>query len=278
MKLNNSSALVVALTVATTAAATGATGCGLESSERASCEGSATAQTTVYRFTQAKLPRNHFQAVLTSRDYNGDGKQDNQLGVASVAMVQLAAEYDPGAAMAARLQALPAASAWTLQLTQCREHAGGDAALIHDGISEPATAVLNGSKWIITGNDLTVPVAWLADSVGAASAPGWLATDAAELVVTMRGNTMQGRFAATVEPTAVRALIVPPLLMFLNQPARSSWLRFLLDTDGNGTITAAELQASSGFNDLTKADIAVASGDAPTLASVGLEIEAVQIQ
>lgn len=277
MKLSNNSALVVALTV-TTAAAAGATGCGLESSERASCEGSATAQTTVYRFTQAKLPRNHFQAVLTSRDYNGDGKQDNQLGVASVAMVQLAAEYDPGAVMATRLQALPAASAWSLQLTQCREAAAADAVLTHDGITEPATAVLNGSKWTITGNDLTVPVAWLADSVGTATAPGWLATDSAELVVTMRGNTLQGRFAATVEPTAVRSLIVEPLLTFLNQPARNSWLRFLLDTDGNGTITAAELQASSGFNDLTKADIAVASGDAPTLASVGLEIEAVLVQ
>ena len=277
MKLNNNSALVVALTIATTAAATGATGCALESSERTSCEGSATAQTTVYRFTQAKLPRNHFQAVLTSRDYNGDGKQDNQLGVASIAMVQLAAEYDPGAAMAARLQALPAASAWTLQLTQCREHAGADAALLHDGISEPATAVLNGSKWIITGNDLTVPVAWLADSVGDTTAPGWLATDSAELVVTVRGNTLQGRFAATVEPTAVRNLIVEPLLTFLNQPERSSWLRFLLDTDGNHTITASELQASSAFNDLTKPDIAVAPGETPTLASVGLEIEAVLV-
>lgn len=278
MKLSNNSALGVALTIATIAAAAGATGCGLESSERASCEYSATAQTTVYRFTQAKLPRNHFQAVLTSRDYNGDGKQDNQLGVASIAMVQLASEFDPGAAMAARLQTLPAASAWTLQLTQCREHAGADAALIHDGISEPATAVLNGSKWIITGNDLTVPVAWLADSVGAATAPGWLATDSAELVVTMNSNTLKGRLAATLDPTAVRALIVPPLLTFLNQPARSSWLRFLLDTDGNGTISAAELQASSGFNDLTKADIAVAPDEAATLASVGLEIEATQVQ
>lgn len=239
--------------------------------------------TTTYQIGQAKPPRNHFQAVLAARDFNGDHNTDNVLGVASVAMVQLASEFDPEPNMAAHLRAAP----WLVQITECRAATGAatsqrvkaDVTLQHNGVVEIATAERRGSQYVIAADQATLPLTWLADSTSSANAmpPGWIASHRAELVINVQGEQFSGRFTALVEPTQARSMMIDPLVEFFNAPERSRLLRFALDTDGNGTISRDELRNQGAFTELTAPDILDEVSGMKSWTSIGFEIAGQQI-
>lgn len=243
--------------------------------------------TTTYQIGQAKLPRNHFQAVLAARDFNGDHKTDNVLGVATVAMVQLASEFDPAPHTEARLLASP----WLLQITECSQAAAGaqsssrtgsraNVTMHHNGESETSVAVRRGAQYTIAAEQAMFPLTWLMDSMGSkdfATMPGWIATHRAEIVIKVQGTTFSGRFTALVEPAEARRSMLEPLVAFLNQPERSRLLRIALDTNGDGTISRDELQNHGSFTELTAPDIVDEATGALRWTSVGFEIAGTQI-
>ncbi len=260
------------------------TACAASDEELGDCD----TVTTTFQIGQAKLPRNHFQAVLAARDFNGDHKTDSVLGVATVAMVQLASEFDPGPHTETHLLASP----WLMQITECRSQvaAGSQTAgrtgskanvtMHHNGVSETSVAVRRGAQYTIAADQAMFPLTWLMDSMGSqdfATAPGWIATHRAEIVINVQGITFSGRFAALVEPTQARRLMLEPLVAFLNQPERSHVLRFALDTDGDGTISRDELQNHGSFIELTAPDILDEATGTLSWTSVGFEIAGKQI-
>jgi hypothetical protein len=245
--------------------------CTTEPGELASCDGGKL-RTTTFRITKAAMPRDHFHSVLIGQDFDGDTKSDNWLGAASAGLVGLEPQYDPGAAMARRLQS----NVWTLALSQCTQSNVAEATLTHDGVREVATAVRSGNQFKISSMEMSVPATWLADSSGAPLPAGWLSTHQAELVVDIDQETMRGRFAATVDPSKLRSLILEPLALFLNQPQRGDFLRFAMDADHDGAITAKELGNNRAFLDLTAPDIADDNA-LSSWTSVAFDIEATQI-
>jgi hypothetical protein len=275
MKQNNYLAASVACGVLFTA-------CTASDAELGDCD----TVTTTYQIDQAKLPRNHFQAVLAARDFNGDHKTDNALGVATVAMVQLASEFEPAPYTEAYLQASP----WLLQITECSQAATGsqnssrtgsnaNVTMQHNGVRETAVAVRRGAQYTIAADQAMLPLTWLMDSVGSndfATTPGWIATHRAELVINVQGTQFSGRFTALVESAEARSLMLEPLVAFLNQPERSHLLRFALDTNGDGTISRDELQHHGSFTELTAPDILDEATGALSWTSVGFEIAGTQ--
>ncbi len=259
------------------------TACAASDEELGDCD----TVTTTYQIGQAKLPRNHFQAVLAARDFNGDHKTDNVLGVATVAMVQLASEFDPGPHTEARLLASP----WLLQITECSQAAVGsqtagrtgskaNVTMHYNGVSETSVAVRRGAQYTIAADQAMFPLTWLMDSMGSkdfATAPGWIATHRAEIVINVQGTKFSGRFAALVEPAEARSLMLEPLVDFLNQPERSRLLRIALDTNGDGTISRDELQNHGSFTELTAPDIVDEDTGVLSWTSVGFEIAGEQI-
>jgi hypothetical protein len=246
--------------------------CTTEPGELASCD-AGQLHTTMFRITTAAMPRDQFHSVVIGQDFSGDTKSDNWLGAASAGLVGLEPQYDPGAAMARRLQS----NVWTIGLSQCTESNAAEATLTHEGVREVAIAVRSGNQFKISGLEMSVPATWLADSSGAALPAGWLATHQAELVVDVDQDTLSGRFAATVDPSKLRTSIVEPLALFLNQPQRGDFLRFAVDADHDGKITTTELANNRAFLELTAPDIADDNAS-PAWTSVAFDIEATQIQ
>jgi hypothetical protein len=209
--------------------------------------------------------------VANRLDVDGNGSPDDILGQAHDAIAGFDRQFAVAPRFAARLaNDLP----WLLSIDRCGDEAR---VMIEEGVridggapfmprAQPrAVGTLRDGGLDARDGVARIPVIALGDALGAAPDPGW--TDADGLIVratvsdTGYYQTIAGVFAAALDTDATRDQLAPPIAAFLTAQPTDDALRVGADTDHDGTVTAAELAATTTFQSLIQADVVVHAPD-----------------
>lgn len=227
----------------------------------------------IYRIDRVEIPVNQTGAYGMALDVDRDGQVDNRIG--SVAAT-LTGFFDPPFELAApATRRLETDVSWKLALRRC----AGDHVAIALGRELGATHVVGdvrGGAIRARGKAGEAPISALFDPLGTTADPGWLASAATALELSEGGgDRLEG--VIVVAPRAEPALsaIARPMTAFLRERvATEPYLLETFDSDRDGEITQAEVEAATITRALLAPDLHLgAAGDVPAL-SYGLRIRA----
>ena len=244
-----------------------------------------TPERTVYQLTSVDPSISQAHRV----DLDGHGRPDDALGQAH----DMIAGVDPAFAVAPRFGARLASDVpWLVALDRC----GGEVRVtIDEGMVLPgdptpqmpgelprAVGTLRDGALEASDGQIHIPLAALAD-VEHTAAPRWITGDGLTVRATVLADELDGVFAAGIDRDVARGELAPPIAAFLTAQPAGDWLRAGADGDQDGTVTAAEVMATTPFSDATAGDVTIAGPDgtprvpAPAV-SLALRFHAVRIR
>ena len=210
--------------------------------------------------------------VANRLDLDGDGHPDDQLGLAHDAVVG----FEPAFAVAPRIGArLATDTPWLVAVDRCGDEAR---VTIDQGVALSAAdvelpqvlprAVGTVDHGVLAARDgvARLPLITLADALGTSRAPGWAKADGLVVRATIDDAAIDGVFAAAVDPATARTELAAPIAAFLAAQGPDDLLRRGADADGDGTVTAAEVAATSTFRDVIVGDVVVRGAPATSIA------------
>lgn len=197
-------------------------------------------------------------AVAQEIDLDGNGKPDDALGQAH----DLVAGFAPAFDMTERFRARLATDvAWSLTIAECD---GGvrvtfprpDNALPHFH-SAVGTITASGHLFADDGNG-RVPLLALADATGTTGDdPGWRTGDALTFQAVRTGDELDGVFALALPTRVVKADLAAPIARFLDSQPADETMRAMADANRDGVVTAEEVAATTTYQGMTQADLAL---------------------
>jgi hypothetical protein len=204
-------------------------------------------------------------AVAQKIDLDGDEYPDDGLGRAHDFLAAFAPEF----AVAERFDDhLGRDLTWLITTARC----GDDIRVTVDTLPELEPGKLAGPRAVghLTGDRFEaydgtgrLPLRALADAVNASPDPGWRLGDALTIRATITEDGIEGVFALALPTETVRTDLAAPIADFLTaQPADNS-LRAATDFDHDGTVTAAEVTATSAYQGITASDLTLVLDDQP---------------
>lgn len=211
--------------------------------------------------------------VANRLDIDGNGRKDDELGRAHDAVTSI----DPGFAVEPRFGARLASDVpWLIAIDRCGDEArvsidrgvqigeGSDGLWI-SGQGPRAVGTLHDGMLLARDGTAQVPLTALGDALGTLGTPGWTAADGvvvrATVVETGYFEMIDGVFAMAIETDLAREQLAPPIAAFLTAQPADDWLRSGADSDRDGVVTAAELEASTTFRALIQDDVEVLAPD-----------------
>jgi hypothetical protein len=244
-----------------------------------------TPERTVYRLTSVDPSLSQAHRI----DLDGDGQPDDALGQAH----DMIAGVDPAFAVAPRFDARLASDVpWLIAVDRCASDVRVtiDEGMVLPGDPTPqmpgelprAVGTLRDSVLEASDGQVHIPLAALAD-VTRSDAPRWITGEGLTVRATVLPDELDGVFGAGIDREVARAELAPPIAAFLTAQPSDDWLRAGADGNQDGTVTAAEVLATTPFSDATTGDVTLAAPDGtPRLAapavSLALRFHAVRIR
>jgi hypothetical protein len=228
---------------------------------------------TEYRIDSVRVPRNNAEAHSLGLDLNGDKVVDNTLGLVAGTIVTLFPEGSLD--LAARAEAhLATDTDWRLAISECPDDhrlvalTDGPATIDGQLLGTSASGQIRAS-----GRAAAVPLTSLWDGDGSAG-PQWLSSTAGviELPDPRGAETFTARLAVAIEGVAGAHAVVHAMTPFVD--ANLEDYRDDIDTNHDGTISEAELEASSLVQSLLAPDLTFDGVDS---VSYGFEIHATRV-
>lgn len=206
----------------------------------------------LHRIAQVTVPRNNAEARAIGLDVNGDATVDNQVGMVSGTVAGLF-----GTDWSAPSARLASEVTWQLGVRRC---AGARFALtVSPGDPGDAVHLIGEDQdgtLVAEGDDGALPVSLLLDPAGTYPEPGWVrGVRAAAQLAEQPGGGWAGKLTLLLPAEVARAAAAPPLAAYLD--AHRDELAAAIeevDGDGDGRVTAAELEASSVMRSLFAPD------------------------
>jgi hypothetical protein len=208
-----------------------------------------------YRVRAVELPSSALGSIEIAFDLDGDGVRDNWLGFAAALVHAWTDAFDVGPVLDRRLRH---ALDWRLVLYEC-DSGSAAAALVPGDDPDLGAAVLpaSGDRPPLTGGTLAVPLGALGDALGTAP-PGWtLASLAHVRIEDVDDRAVTATIGLAVDHADVLRLVAPALAAFFTTRLATGDSDFALtaDTDGDRTISTAELLASPTAQALLAPDL-----------------------
>jgi len=205
----------------------------------------------VYRVSQVQWPANHEQARVVGFDLDGNGVVDNQLGTLAVSLDNYFVDpFDlSGSATAQMVDRV----AWDLAVQQCPR----DRVLVTINGGEPIAGTSIDGTISAQGAGGEVPLAALTDPTGSVADPGWRASKASALRLTMMGgDQLVGDVGLAPAHDDVTSAVVAAMTAFVDgRTQEQPELLEVFDTNGDGTISYTEISESSLTKSMLAADL-----------------------
>jgi hypothetical protein len=120
-----------------------------------------------------------------------------------------------------------------------------------------------------------VPLGALADVAGTDPAR-WITGEDLTVRATVLPDQLDGVFAFAIDPSVAQGELAPPIAAFLTAQPATDWLKAGADSNHDGTITEAEVEATTPFADATAGDVTVPHLPAPAV-SLALRFHATRL-
>jgi len=237
-----------------------------------------TPERTVYRITSIdpSLAKAH---VI---DLDGDGVPDDALGRAH----DMIAGADPSFAVAPRFGTRLANDIpWLVAVDRCNDEARvtidegmvlpGDAEPRMPGLLPRAVGTLRDSVIDARDGQTHVPLGALADVAGKDPAR-WITGEDLRVRATVLPDQLDGVFGFAIDPSVAQGELAPPIAEFLTAQPATDWLKAGADSNHDGAISEAEVEATTPFSDATAGDVTVPHLAAPGV-SLALRFHAVRL-
>jgi len=202
-------------------------------------------------------------AVAQKIDLDGDTYPDDGLGRAHDFLAAFAPEFAVPERFDERLQH---DLAWLITTARC----GDDIRVTVDTALDPASAAGPRAVGHVTADHLEasdgtgrLPLRALADAANASPDPGWRLGDALTIRATLTADGIEGVFALALPTETVRADLAAPIADFLTAQPADNGLRIATDNDHDGTVTAAEVAATSAYQGITSSDLTIVIDEQP---------------
>lgn len=233
---------------------------------------------TVYRIASVDPSLRQAHVI----DLDGDGVADDALGRAH----DMIAGVDPSFAVAPRFGSRLADDIiWLVAIDRCGTDARVtiDEGLLLSRSGEPlapdllprAVGTLRDSVIDARDGQTQVPLGALAD-VGGKEPARWITGEDLTVRATVLPDQLDGVFAFAIDPSVAQGELAPPIAEFLTAQPATDWLKAGADANGDGTITEAEVEATTPFADATAGDVTVPHLPAPAV-SLALRFHAVRL-
>jgi len=237
-----------------------------------------TPERTVYRITSIDPSLANAHVI----DLDGDGVADNALGRA----YDTIAGTDPSFAVAPRFAPRLANDLpWLVAVDRCNGEARvtidegmvlpGDAEPRMPGLLPRAVGTLRDSVIDARDGQTHVPLGALADVTGTDPAR-WVTGEDLSVRATLLPDELDGVFAFAIDPSVAQGELAPPIAAFLTAQPSSDWLKAGADSNHDGAISEAEVEATTPFIDATAGDVTVPHLPAPGV-SLALRFHAVRL-
>jgi hypothetical protein len=226
-----------------------------------------------YRITSIEVPDSPQLVELAAFDLDGDGTLDNQLASAYSSMQQQDSLYEVEGPSALRLTD---DVGWVLSLYDGRGVAGARLArgVIVDGHAlpldevEPATGPSLDAPFVLTGGAAMLPLGTLTDALGDRDA-GWESAVLTQIAVESFGrDTARVRVGLALPAAEIRPVIVSNLAAFFTAALAAGHSEYgeIVDDNGDGVVSEAELESDALFQGLMNPDVVTDAGDAISMA------------
>ncbi|MBP6631200.1 MAG: hypothetical protein KA297_17325 [Kofleriaceae bacterium] len=277
-RLSNSPILTVLPALAVTVASSLATVACVDDGEQAAPTAAevAACPSTTFRIGEVRLPQRSTEVATSGFDLDGarggDTSTDNQLGGA-YAMFSTMSGLDLGAGPNQRLAT---SVRWAVRVHECADLGVRGVTLVDldrapaevDPADLAVGAIVAGTATMTAGAG-AVPLATLGDAMEAQADAGWLpAGDLTVRIGAIDGSTIEAAIGLAVDPAAAQVALAAPVAAVFNAapPARVALYTESLDDDGDGVISAAEVQTSPTYAALLAPDLEDTAG-APRLSA-----------
>ncbi len=212
-----------------------------------------TPEVTSYRLSHVDPSAAQAQSI----DLDGDHHGDDGLGHAH----DLLTTFVPEFSVSERFDRyLKNNLVWAITTATC----GNDIRVSVDTIPDVKPSDYEGprSAGFVTGGVIDVrdgtgriPLGSLATATEDSADPGWTVGDALTMRATITGDTIEGVFAMALPNATVRAELAAPIARLLTAQRADNSLRIATDNDHDGTVTAAEVAATTTYQGITSSDI-----------------------